>query len=128
MYSTSTLIQYYCFLCPQILERALTHAENAYKIPNFRAVARACRTHIAPNTAFRGFGAPQAMIIMEQVVSHVASVLSMPSEAVRELNMYRDGDLTPWGQVQAQCPVRRCWDQLKPVFEERKSAAAEFNK
>ncbi|XP_064390120.1 xanthine dehydrogenase/oxidase-like isoform X2 [Halichondria panicea] len=111
-----------------VLERALTHSDNTYNIPNFRAVARACRTHIAPNTAFRGFGGPQGMIIMEQVVSHVASVLSMPSEAVRELNMYRDGDLTPWGQVQAQCPVRRCWDQLKPVFEERKSAAAEFNK
>ncbi|XP_064383993.1 xanthine dehydrogenase/oxidase-like isoform X2 [Halichondria panicea] len=111
-----------------VLEKILTHCDNAYNIPNFRAVARACRTHIAPNTAFRGFGGPQGMIIMEQVVSHVASVLSIPSEAVRELNMYRDGDLTPWGQVQAQCSVRRCWDQLKPVFEERKSAAVEFNK
>ncbi len=68
------------------------------------------------------------MIVMEQVVSHVASVLSMPSETVRELNMYRDGDLTPWGEVLAQCPVRRCWDKLKAVFEERKSTAVEFNK
>ena len=68
------------------------------------------------------------MLINEQIMSHVASVLGMPSEAVREVNMYRNGDKTPWGQVQPVCSIRRCWNKLKGVFEERKAAAEVYNK
>ena len=109
-------------------ERAVTHSDNAYNIPNFRVVARACRTSLSPNTAFRGFGGPQGMLVTEQWMSHVASCLGMPSEKVQELNMYRDGDSTPWGQVQVECPIRRCWQKLKGSFDERKTAAGDYNK
>lgn len=68
------------------------------------------------------------MLVMEQIIDHVASILGMPSAAVRELNMYHDGDKTPWGQVQSECPVRRCWGKLLPVFEEKRTVAEQFNK
>ncbi len=112
----------------QVLEKALTHTDNAYNIPNFRAVVKACRTNIAPNTAFRGAGGPQGMMIIEQVVCHVADKVGVAPETVRELNLYRDGDCTPWGQVQEVCPVRRCWERLQGVLQERTTAAEQFNK
>ena len=61
------------------MARALTNADGVYNIPNYRAVGRVCRTS---NTAFRGFGAPQAMIITEQWMERVAEYLKLPSEQV----------------------------------------------
>lgn len=108
-------------------EAAITHADNVYNIPNFRVVAHACRTNLSPNTAFRGFGAPQAMLVAEQWMSHVASYLGLPSEKIQELNMYQDGDIVPWGQVLVECSIRRCWQKLKGTFDERKGAVNDYN-
>ena len=68
------------------------------------------------------------MLITEQWMSHVACYLGMPCEKVQELNMYRDGDITPWGQVQVECSIRRCWKRQEGTFNERKSAVDSFNK
>ena len=46
-------------LSAAVMDRALMHCENSYRIPNVRAVGHVCRTHVASNTAFRGFGGPQ---------------------------------------------------------------------
>ena len=66
----------------QVMERAVTHADCVYNIPNYRAVGRVCRTNLPPNTAFRGFGGPQGMIITEQCIQRVAEHLKLPSEQV----------------------------------------------
>ena len=62
------------------MSRVLTQADNVYKIANFRAVGRVCRTNLPPNTAFRGFGGPQTMIIAEQWMQSVAEYLHLPPE------------------------------------------------
>ncbi|CAI8021900.1 Xanthine dehydrogenase/oxidase [Geodia barretti] len=95
-----------------VMQRAVTHADNVYKIPNYRAVGKVCRTNLPPNTAFRGFGGPQGMIITEQWIERVAEFLKLPSEQVRRLNFYHDGDATPYGQIQPKVHVSRCWDTL----------------
>lgn len=64
------------------MERAVTHADSVYRIANYRAVGHVCRTNLPSNTAFRGFGGPQAMIITEQLVQRVAEYLHLPSEQV----------------------------------------------
>lgn len=64
------------------MERAATQADNVYRIPNYRAVGRICRTNLPPNTAFRGFGGPQASLISEQWMQEVAEFLNLPSEKV----------------------------------------------
>lgn len=46
-------------LSAAIMDRALLHADAAYKIPNMRVVGFVCKTNIASNTAYRGFGGPQ---------------------------------------------------------------------
>ena len=99
-------------------------------MPNVRIVGKICKTNLASNTAYRGFGGPQGMLIAEQWMSHVASSLGLPAEQVRELNMYKKGDATPYGMVQVDCQIRQCWNTLKEKcsFNQRKVMVDNFNK
>lgn len=114
----------------QVIKRAITHSDNAYNIRNIRIIGRACRTNLQSNTAFRGFGAPQSMMITEQIISHVASYLGVPTDHVQKLNLYKDGDVTPYGMVQNECPIRRCWEKLmkNAGFEERRLIVDNYNR
>lgn len=108
----------------------MTHADNVYNIPNITISAKACRTNLPSNTAFRGFGGPQGMMIIEQIMSRVASRLGLPAEVVREMNMYNEGDCTPYDMVLNNCTIRKCWAQLKDTssFSSRKATVEKFNK
>ena len=66
----------------QIMERALFHMDNSYNIPNIRGTGRICKTNLPSNTAFRGFGGPQAMLIAEHWMSEVAVTCGLPAEEV----------------------------------------------
>lgn len=65
-----------------VMERAMLHCENSYKIPVMRCVGQICRTNIPSNTAFRGFGGPQGMFIVENIIDKLAATLNMPPEQV----------------------------------------------
>ncbi|MBI5529052.1 MAG: molybdopterin-dependent oxidoreductase [Deltaproteobacteria bacterium] len=88
----------YADLSMAILERSMLHADNAYHIPNARIVGRACRTNLPPNTAFRGFGAPQGVFVIETVMDRIARRLGLDPIEVRARNAYREGQETPYGQ------------------------------
>lgn len=88
----------YADLSVAILERAMLHADNVYHVPNARIVGRACRTNLPPNTAFRGFGAPQGILAMETVLERIAGKLGLDPLEVRIRNAYREGEHTPFGQ------------------------------
>ncbi len=60
-----------------VMERAMTHADNCYYIPNVRIIGKVCKTNIHSNTAFRGFGGPQGMMIAENIMSEVADKLGI---------------------------------------------------
>lgn len=66
----------------QVNDRALFHIDNSYKIPNLHVTAHQCKTNIPSNTAFRGYGAPQSMFVMEAIISEIASSLKIPPEQV----------------------------------------------
>ena len=65
-----------------VMERALTHVDNCYKWPSFRCQGVVCKTHTPPNTAFRGFGAPQGMLVCEHIIEHLARATGSPSHAL----------------------------------------------
>lgn len=113
-----------------MLERAITHADNVYNIPNITIVAKACHTNLPSNTAFRGFGGPQGMMIIEQILTQVASQLQLTPERVREINMYQEGDSTPYGMVLNDCTIGKCWTQLNQSasIASRRTATEKFNK
>ena len=68
-------------------------------------------------------------MIIEQVMSQVANHLELPQDEIREMNMYREGDLTPYDAVLSNCTIRKCWSQLKETssFSSRKDAVKKFN-
>jgi xanthine dehydrogenase/oxidase len=112
-----------------VMERSMTHCDNAYKIPNFKVHGKICRTNTATNTAFRGFGGPQGMMVAEQYITHVASYLNLPVEHVRRINLYKNGDITHYDMPLESVFLDRAWDELmeSSEFQKRKQKVAEFN-
>ena len=88
-------------LSTSVMERTLLHADNAYFFENFQATGQVCRTNVPPNTAFRGFGGPQAVAATENVIQRVAEFLKVDALDVRLKNLYGETDrnVTPYGQL-----------------------------
>lgn len=88
-------------LSPAVLERTLLHADNGYYLPHVELTGRICFTNLPPNTAFRGFGGPQAMATIENVLEQVAEHLLVDAVDVRRRNLYGvdDRNTTPYGQL-----------------------------
>jgi xanthine dehydrogenase large subunit len=94
------------------------------------ATGRVCRTHKTSQTAFRGFGGPQAMVAIEDILAQAAQRLSIPADVVRERNFYREGQTTHYGQTVDDAErIDRLWQQLKKTsdFDARRGEIAVFN-
>ena len=85
-------------LSEPVLWRALFHVDNAYYLPAVDVTGYVCRTHKTSQTAFRGFGGPQGMLVIEEMLDRIARTLGIAAEVVRERNFYREGDTTHYGQ------------------------------
>ncbi|KAL6258955.1 hypothetical protein P5V15_008880 [Pogonomyrmex californicus] len=92
-----------------VLERAMFHFENSYKIPVVEVFGFICKTNLPSNTAFRGFGGPQGMFVAENIVRQIADYLSVDVVKICELNLYKEGDLTHYNQQLVNCTLDRCW-------------------
>jgi xanthine dehydrogenase large subunit len=103
-------------LSPAVLERTLFHCTNAYFIPNVRATAYSCRTHLPPNTAFRGFGGPQGMFVVEAAIAKVAEVLGTDAAMIQKRNLHRTGDIFPYGQP-AESEAHACWQKAEDLYD-----------
>lgn len=117
-------------LSAAIMDRALLHIDAAYKIPNVRVVGYCCKTNIASNTAFRGFGGPQGMLVTEMWMDRVARMTDKPLHSIRHLNLYKEKERTHFGQILHGSQIQACWDGVvdQADFAERQKAADEFNK
>ena len=101
-------------LSAPIISRAMFHLDNCYLLPNMEVVGKICRTHSVSHTAFRGFGGPQGMLFIEEVLDRVARHLNLPPHVVRERNFYQPGDETHYGQpVKDADRIERIWSELK---------------
>jgi CO/xanthine dehydrogenase Mo-binding subunit len=89
----------YTTLTPVVLSRGVLHAGGPYECPNVRIRGRAMATNTPPNGAFRGFGAPQVEFAAELQVARLAEALGVSPVELRERWMYREGGVTPTGQV-----------------------------
>ena len=85
-------------LSASINDRAMFHADNCYYLDNAAILSHRCRTNTVSNTAFRGFGGPQGMMMIERVVEEIARELGKDPLEVRKVNFYGpDGrDVTPY--------------------------------
>ncbi|MGC2237000.1 MAG: molybdopterin cofactor-binding domain-containing protein [Pyrinomonadaceae bacterium] len=116
-------------LSPPVLERTLFHCTNAYFVPNVSASAYSCRTNLPPNTAFRGFGGPQGMFVIESAIAHAAEKLNVPASEIQRKNLIQSGDEFPYGQ-KAESEAAASWTQAdaKYDFAKLQADADEFNK
>ncbi|HUQ92197.1 MAG TPA: xanthine dehydrogenase molybdopterin binding subunit [Bryobacteraceae bacterium] len=117
-------------LSEPILWRAMFHADNIYSIPAMDLTGFVCKTHKTSQTAFRGFGGPQGMLVIEEIMDRVARTLGLPPETVRERNLYQEGDRTHYGQlVKDAARIALIWNQVKASsdFASRRSAISSFN-
>ena len=100
-------------LSEPVLARALCHVDNAYWIPHIRLNGRVARTHKTSQTAFRGFGGPQGMLVIEDILGRCAPLLDLDPIDLRRRNFYVDGQATPYGQpVRHPERVAAAWDQV----------------
>ncbi|SNC67873.1 xanthine dehydrogenase large subunit [Hymenobacter gelipurpurascens] len=103
-------------LSPAVLERTLFHATNSYFIPNVAATAYSCRTNLPPNTAFRGFGGPQGMFVMESALACAAERLGVPVAELQRRNLLREGDVLPYRQLAEGCYAEQAWDTAASLY------------
>ena len=114
-----------------ILERAMFHADNAYYIPNMRVIGRVWKTNLPSNTAFRGFGGPQGIAAMENIIDRIARYLHLDPLEVRRLNFYdrHNRSTTHYGQEIKQNHLALLYKQLvaSSAYFERRKQVQEFN-
>ncbi|MGW6020602.1 xanthine dehydrogenase molybdopterin binding subunit [Streptomyces sp. NPDC055099] len=117
-------------LSEPVVARALCHIDNTYWIPHARVTGRIAKTNKASNTAFRGFGGPQGMLVIEDIMGRCAPLLGLDPTELRERNFYRPGQLTPYGQPVAQPErISDVWEQVKHTGDlaGRRREIAAFN-
>lgn len=117
-------------LSEPVLSRALCHVDNAYWIPNVKLLGRVAKTNKSSNTAFRGFGGPQGVFLIEDILGRVAPTLGIDPIELRRRNFYRPGQTTPYGQlVKDAGRMPAIWDQMRADadLDARRMEVARFN-
>jgi xanthine dehydrogenase large subunit len=115
-------------LSPAVMERTLFHCTNSYFVPHVKATAYSCRTHLPPNTAFRGFGGPQGMFVIEAAIAKAAEALGIAASEIQGKNLLNTGDEFPYGQ-KAESEANECWNKAVELYDLEKLRAdiSQFN-
>lgn len=113
-----------------VMERALFHSDNSYNIETVDLRGHCCKTNLQSNTAFRGFGGPQGLMMAETWMDEISTLLKKDPLQIRELNMYRpEGDVTHFNQPLVNCTIRRCWEECKKQsdYSKQEEEVRKFN-
>jgi xanthine dehydrogenase molybdopterin binding subunit/xanthine dehydrogenase small subunit len=115
-----------------VTDRALFHLDNSYYIPHVRFRGQVCKTHVTSHTAFRGFGGPQGMLVIEEIMARIAESLGLPPEEVRSRNFYHgegETNTTHYGEVVEDNRIQRIWNELlvSSSFHQRRSEIDAWN-
>ncbi|HZI52240.1 MAG TPA: molybdopterin cofactor-binding domain-containing protein, partial [Chitinophagaceae bacterium] len=115
-------------LSPAVMERTLFHCTSSYFVPNVKATAYSCRTHLPPNTAFRGFGGPQGMFVIEAAIAKAAEALNVDASVIQQKNLLNTGDEFPYGQ-KAVSEANECWNKAVELYDlgKLKKEVGDFN-
>jgi len=119
-------------LSQAVTDRALFHLDNCYYIPAVEFRGQVAKTNLSSNTAFRGFGGPQGMLVIEEILDRIARRLGLTPEAVREKNLYHgtgETNTTHYGQLIEDGRIPLIWHELKRSagFEARRKEIAAWN-
>jgi xanthine dehydrogenase molybdopterin binding subunit len=114
-----------------ILERAMLHADNAYFLPDVEIIGKAYKTNLPSNTAFRGFGGPQGVAVIENALDRIARYLKKDAVEIRKLNFYDEDyrNITPYHQEIKLNRLPILYEKLiqKADYEKRRAEIHLFN-
>jgi len=112
-------------------DRAIMHLDNAYFLEHVEIISHRCKTHTVSNTAFRGFGGPQGMLVIEQILDDIARTLGIDALVVRRLNFYGvdSRNVTHYGQAVEDNVIAIIVDRLAAdaLYAERRREMAAWN-
>lgn len=116
-------------LSPAIAERTLFHATNSYFIPNVNTTVLSCKTNLPPNTAFRGFGGPQGMFVIEAAIAHAANAIGIDKQEIQSHNLLNEKDEFSYGQIATKVEAKNSWNSAfeKFNYKELEKSIKEFN-
>ncbi len=119
-------------LSQPVNDRGLFHLDNAYYIPHVKFRGQVCKTNTTSHTAFRGFGGPQGMVVIEDILGRIAQALNLPPEVVRQRNFYYgegETNTTHYGEDVEGNRLDRIWTELlvSSGFAQRKQSIAQWN-
>jgi xanthine dehydrogenase large subunit len=106
-------------LSTAVLERTLFHATNSYFIPNVKATGISCRTNLPPNTAFRGFGGPQGMFVIETAIEKAANSLGLRAYDIQKINLLKDDQHFYYGQDVENSQAVNSWESAETHFNSK---------
>jgi xanthine dehydrogenase molybdopterin binding subunit/xanthine dehydrogenase small subunit len=120
-------------LSTAINDRALFHLDNAYYIPAVHFSGRVAKTNVTSHTAFRGFGGPQGMLVIEEIVDRIARRLGLPPEVVRQRNLYHgtgETNRTHYREDIGDNRIQEIWTQVlaKADFATRRAEVDAWNR
>jgi xanthine dehydrogenase large subunit len=114
-----------------VMERTLLHTDNCYFLPHVELTGQVCFTNLPSNTAFRGFGGPQAMVVIENILETIAEKLGLDAFDIRTRNLYGVGErnITPYGQVFERNHLPEIFATLaaRSQYRKRRDEVALFN-
>ncbi|RNF35506.1 xanthine dehydrogenase molybdopterin binding subunit [Paracoccus methylarcula] len=112
-----------------VTDRALFHADNAYYYPDVLLRSHPMRTNTVSNTAFRGFGGPQGVIVAERMIEEIAYALGRDPYEIRQKNLYKNGQLTPYHQEVSDQILPRIFEELEADsdYQARRQAVLDWN-
>ncbi len=114
-----------------INDRAVMHCDNAYYLPNVTVTSYRCKTHTVSNTAFRGFGGPQGMMGIENVMDEIARALGKDPLDVRRANLYggKGRNVTPYHMTVEDnaAPALMAALEESADYRRRRAEIAHFN-
>ncbi|HEY2573711.1 MAG TPA: xanthine dehydrogenase molybdopterin binding subunit [Verrucomicrobiaceae bacterium] len=115
-----------------IADRAILHMDNAYYLPHADFRSWVVKTNVTSHTAFRGFGGPQGMLVIEEIMDRIARRTGLAPETVRERNLYHgtgDTNTTHYGQLIEDNRIQRAWCELtaSSKFADRRREIAAWN-
>lgn len=122
----------YADLSTAVLGRAMTHVDNAYYIENAEITGTICRTNFPPNTAFRGFGGPQGIATIENIMEEIAVFLGKDALDIRRINLLgkQERNITPYGQRILENSLPEIMEQLETSsqYRWRRDEISAFNR
>lgn len=118
-------------LSHSIVDRAMFHSDNAYYLGDSKVTGHRCKTNMASNTAYRGFGGPQGMMTIEHIMDEIAHYLGKDPLEIRKANYYagEGRNVTHYYQTVEDNCILDITEELEKTseYQKRRKEIAEFN-